>query len=232
MAHGRASRTRDARIRVVVEQPAPPRRARHAHPRRGRSRLLRWPRHTLGNTSLPSRPIGTKLRANHLRALWPTGTPVGFVRHRHPCWARPTCSAARGDRLVRTGRAHSLGPWPQIPTYFPCRLQASMARVRSFSTAGSRSSNAPATRPLSRSSPSVSCVMSFPSRPRPVARRPGHRLRLAQPRHRGRHLAKSRRRTVRTGADRGLVQYPHMRRPVGAQGARLLQTIPRRDPSR
>ena len=37
----RTSRTRHPRIRLVVEPPAPPRRTRHAHPRGGRSRVLR-----------------------------------------------------------------------------------------------------------------------------------------------------------------------------------------------
>ncbi|GGC78265.1 hypothetical protein GCM10011512_01010 [Tersicoccus solisilvae] len=41
LADRRAGGTRDPRVRVVVEQPAPPRRARHAHPDRGRAGVLR-----------------------------------------------------------------------------------------------------------------------------------------------------------------------------------------------
>ena len=41
LVHRRTGRTRDPRMGVVVEQPAPPRRARHAHPDRGRERVLR-----------------------------------------------------------------------------------------------------------------------------------------------------------------------------------------------
>ena len=41
LANGRAGRAGDARVSVVVEQSAPPRRARHAHTHRGRERVLR-----------------------------------------------------------------------------------------------------------------------------------------------------------------------------------------------
>ena len=41
VAHRRAGRARDAGVRVVVEQPAPPRRTRPSHPGRGRAGVLR-----------------------------------------------------------------------------------------------------------------------------------------------------------------------------------------------
>jgi transposase InsO family protein len=97
LAHGRAGRARDARVRVVVEQPAPPRRARHAHPRRGRSRLLRWPRHTRGSDRFPNRPIGMKLRANQAStsALPAGGTRTSPSRSPGPTKTRPATSARR-----------------------------------------------------------------------------------------------------------------------------------------
>src|SRR5690242_10053667 len=56
----------------------------------------------------------------------------------------------------------SEGPCPQIPTYFPRRLHASIAIFSSAFTASSRSSNVVAmSPPASRSTPSVSCVRSF-----------------------------------------------------------------------
>ena len=53
------------------------------------------------------------------------------------------------------------GPCPQIPTYLPALRQAWIAMCSMAFTAGSRSSNCPATMPESRSSPSVSWVMSL-----------------------------------------------------------------------
>ena len=57
----------------------------------------------------------------------------------------------------------SLGPWPQIPMYLSCLLQAAIAIATKAFTAGSRSSKtcAGSSMPLSRSSPGVSCVKSF-----------------------------------------------------------------------
>src|SRR5437016_2413197 len=55
----------------------------------------------------------------------------------------------------------SEGPCPQMPTYLPALRQAWIARRSIALTAGSRSSNASATSPESRSRPSVSWVRSF-----------------------------------------------------------------------
>src|SRR5690606_30002112 len=55
----------------------------------------------------------------------------------------------------------SLGPCPQMPTYLPLARAVAMAMDSIFFTAGSRSSNSPATIAESRSRPTVSWVMSL-----------------------------------------------------------------------
>src|SRR5467141_245129 len=63
------------------------------------------------------------------------------------------------SQLARSG--WSEGPCPQIPTYLPCLRQARIAMASMAFTAASRSSKLSATRPESRSSPSVSWVRSL-----------------------------------------------------------------------
>mmetsp|Transcript_5225 Transcript_5225/g.12426 ORF Transcript_5225/g.12426 Transcript_5225/m.12426 type:complete len:227 (+) Transcript_5225:257-937(+) len=63
------------------------------------------------------------------------------------------------SHLARSG--WSEGPWPQMPTYLPLALAALIRVSRPFMTAGFLSSKYCATRPESRSRPSVSCVRSL-----------------------------------------------------------------------
>jgi transposase InsO family protein len=102
-------------VGVVVEQLAPPRRTRHAHPDRGRERVLRRPGISPTGTGRTKLPIATKVRPIHptfgYRCLADEARRAGWHMSRRTAWK--LCSQAgilSSAQRRRRGKGKKTGP--------------------------------------------------------------------------------------------------------------------------